>query len=130
MNKNVFRVIREYFDFTQAELAEELGLSKALISDLETGRRPPSRKAIDAFNNYFDLDDYQLTALSTALDADGNLPPLSQLVLKLIKFQSSKNQGRNDRGKMTKVSSLGIKQGGFLKPFRRDLNTNKETVNV
>lgn len=97
MNPHMFKVLREYVDLTQAELSLETGLSKALISDLETGRRFPSRNALDAYNRYFGLDDYQLATLGTALDSDGDLPKPSQFVLNVIKYVASKAQGRVDR---------------------------------
>lgn len=39
-NHNILRLLRIYAQWTQAEMAERLGIRASYVSDLETGKRP------------------------------------------------------------------------------------------
>lgn len=50
MNKERFKQHRKDLNLTQEELAEELGITQASVSRIETGARKASKRLIKAFS--------------------------------------------------------------------------------
>lgn len=54
MQHEALRLVRVFHDLNQAALAERLGISKSYLSEIESGKKPPTldllQKYADAFN--------------------------------------------------------------------------------
>lgn len=59
--QNVFKQLRLASSFTQAEMAEKLGISKSTISMYENGNREPDFETLEKIADFFNVDiDYLL----------------------------------------------------------------------
>ncbi|WP_101698537.1 helix-turn-helix domain-containing protein [Clostridium minihomine] len=61
---NTLKQLRKNKGLTQAELAQELGMSKSSISMYEIGAREPDFETLEAFADYFNVDMNYLTGWS------------------------------------------------------------------
>lgn len=61
---NTLKQLRKNKGITQADLAQELGLSKSTISMYEIGAREPDFETLEAFADYFNVDMNYLTGWS------------------------------------------------------------------
>lgn len=55
MLSEAFRLIRVFHDMKQQELADELGLSKSYVSELESGKKVPSMDVIQKYSDRFGI---------------------------------------------------------------------------
>lgn len=59
--KNVFKRLRTSSGYTQAEMAEKLGIAKSTISMYENGNREPDFETLEIIADFFNVDiDYLL----------------------------------------------------------------------
>lgn len=59
--QNIFKRLRNSGGFTQAEMAEKLGISRSTIGMYETGAREPDFETLEAIADFFNVDiDYLL----------------------------------------------------------------------
>ena len=59
--KNVFKRLRTSSGYTQADIAEKLGISKSTISMYENGNREPDFETLELIADFFNVDiDYLL----------------------------------------------------------------------
>lgn len=65
----VIVVLRALSGMTQAELAELAGTTASVISEYETGRRRPSRKAVERFAEVLDIPSHKIDGLLPVLRA-------------------------------------------------------------
>lgn len=65
----VIVVLRALSGMTQAELAELAGTTASVISEYETGRRRPSRKAVERFAKVLDIPSHKIDGLLPVLRA-------------------------------------------------------------
>ena len=65
----VIVVLRALSGMTQTELAELAGTTASVISEYETGRRRPSRKAVERFAEVLDVPSYKIDSLLPVLRA-------------------------------------------------------------
>src|SRR5689334_4576639 len=63
----VIVVLRALSGMTQAELAELAGTTARVISEYETGRRRPSRKAVERFARVLDIPSHKIYGLLPVL---------------------------------------------------------------
>lgn len=54
MNK-AFRLIRTYHGIRQSQLAEEMGLSKSYLSELESGKKEISIEVLKKYSEHFNM---------------------------------------------------------------------------
>lgn len=92
----VIVVLRALSGMTQAELAELAGTTASVISEYETGRRRPSRKAVERFAEVLDIPSHKI---------DGLLPVLRTL------------------RQSTRQSSPGLSEESLALKTARDLET-------
>ena len=53
MYNRALRLIRVFHDMSQSDVAENLGLSKSYISELEHGHKKPSIEVLEKYSNFF-----------------------------------------------------------------------------
>lgn len=55
MIHKVLRMVRAYHHVNQIELSKQTGVSKTVISDLETGKKQPTLKTLEKYAKYFKI---------------------------------------------------------------------------
>lgn len=59
--QNIFKKLRQAHGYTQAELADKLGISRSRIGMYETGAREPDFETLEIIADFFNVDtDYLL----------------------------------------------------------------------
>ena len=51
--KKALRLMRLFHDLSQKELAEKLGIAKSYISEIESGKKPPTLKLVYQYAMHF-----------------------------------------------------------------------------
>lgn len=70
INKNVFKLIRVFFDLTQAQMAKRLGCSRSLVASVETGYRKITPKMAAKLRQSFYLHEKTIDQLSAVAKDD------------------------------------------------------------
>ena len=68
--ESVFKYLRMREGYTQAELAEKLGVSKSTISMYENGNRKPDYESLEHIADFFNVDMDFLTARTSEQTSD------------------------------------------------------------
>jgi transcriptional regulator with XRE-family HTH domain len=55
MLNKALRLMRVFNDLSQKELAEKLGISKSLISEIESGKKNSTIELLNKYSNFFDI---------------------------------------------------------------------------
>lgn len=78
--KDRIKRLRESRNMSQAELANELGISNGLIAMYETGKRYPSRKRLEQIADYFNVSMDYLTGreIGSIYYLDPNVAQIAQ----------------------------------------------------
>jgi transcriptional regulator with XRE-family HTH domain len=91
------RLIRVFHDMKQAQLADELQLSKSYLSEIESQNKEPTLAVINKYAEYFDLPASSILFFSEKLDSKeldakptGNIPKLILSILKFIADRSGR----------------------------------------
>jgi transcriptional regulator with XRE-family HTH domain len=72
MYHRALKLIRQYHRLSQIELAEQLGLSKSFISELEKeGGKKPSVDVLERYSNYFRIPLSSLLLFAERTGVDG-----------------------------------------------------------
>lgn len=95
---NTLKTLRKQKDFTQAQLAEKLGLTKSVISAYENGLRMPSYDILISIANIFKVTTDFLLGLENrqTVDFSGLTEEEIAALLNLIKAMSRKTRLRQD----------------------------------
>jgi transcriptional regulator with XRE-family HTH domain len=51
----VLKLLRNYHNLSQIELADKLGISNSHLSEIESGKKTPSLKLLDKYDRFFEL---------------------------------------------------------------------------
>jgi transcriptional regulator with XRE-family HTH domain len=99
MLSQALRLLRVYHDTTQKKLAEELGISKSYLSEIESGKKTPTLSLLELYSKYFDVPISSILFFSENLENDESTEKLKKVisskVLKLLDF-IAKYSRRND----------------------------------
>jgi len=52
---HVLRLVRIFHDLNQKELADELKISKSYLSEIESGKKPPTLSLLEGYATIFDI---------------------------------------------------------------------------
>ena len=64
MIHRALKVIREFHEMKQNQLAEKLDISKSYLSEIETGKKPANLELLQKYSNIFDISVSSLIFLS------------------------------------------------------------------
>jgi transcriptional regulator with XRE-family HTH domain len=62
------RLIRVFYDLSQKDLAEKLGISKSYISEIESGKKTPTIDLLNKYSNFFDIPTSSIMFFAENLD--------------------------------------------------------------
>ena len=88
------KILRTSHDFNQKDLAAKLGISRAYISEIESGRKTPTIKILESYAEVFQIPVSSIIFLAENINA-GNLNALqgciSPKIIALIKFLAERS---------------------------------------
>jgi transcriptional regulator with XRE-family HTH domain len=67
------KLVRQFHDLSQTDLARRLGISKSYLSELEAGKKSPTMELLGKYSEEFSLPASTLMLFAERLD--GNLSP-------------------------------------------------------
>lgn len=70
MNGEVLKLLRVFNDIKASDLAEQLGISKSYLSEIEHDRKKPSIELLDKYAEILKIKTSTLMLFSEALDED------------------------------------------------------------
>ena len=89
LNK-VLRLIRIFHDLKQKELAEKLGISKSLLSEIESGKKTPTLSVLNRYAEVFQVPVSSIIFFSENINSDVDVENLqtfiSPKIITLMKF--------------------------------------------
>ncbi len=96
LNK-VLRLIRIFHDLKQKKLAEKLGISKSLLSEIESGKKTPTLSVLNRYAEVFQVPVSSIIFFSENINSDVDVENLqtfiSPKIITLMKFVAE-NFGR------------------------------------
>lgn len=103
--------IRQFNRLTQTELSKALKVSRSTISDVESGRRPPTLKLLQCYSDYFKMPVSDIHLLSEGLDKSNSFfTGTAMKILKWIASDDSDPVANKDVGGGTGSHSGKLKQ--------------------
>ncbi|WP_018414806.1 helix-turn-helix domain-containing protein [Teredinibacter turnerae] len=72
MINRALKLIRQFHEMTQQELAEKLDISKSYLSELESGKKTVSYELIEKYSKIFDISASSLVFFSESISSDDN----------------------------------------------------------
>lgn len=100
MIHRALKLIRQFNEIKQVELAEKLGISKSYLSEIESGRKTVSFELLERYAGIFDIDVTSLVFFSESIDKKSGLASkykevVSGKILDLMEwYVGSKNKSR------------------------------------
>lgn len=96
MLNKALRLIRQYHKKTQAELAEQLAISKEQLISIENGKRPIDKDLLQRYSVIFDISESSLVFFSESITNEGKYAKkirnsLAGKVLDVIEWINKKN---------------------------------------
>lgn len=55
MINKALRIIRQYHEYKQIDLAKEIGISKSYLSEIESGKKPVTLELLNKYSVLFDI---------------------------------------------------------------------------
>lgn len=97
---NAIKLIRQYHNFNQTQLASKLSISTSYLSELESGKKEPTLDILQRYSNVFDVPLSSLVVFSETLEGSHSISKarsfISKKMLKILEWiadQNDKNQG-------------------------------------
>lgn len=99
MLNNALRMIRVFHDLSQREMADDLGISKSYLSEIESGKKEPTLSLVQRYSDLFDIPASSILFFSENLDetamAKRDRLRISKKVLSMLNFIAERS-GRAD----------------------------------
>lgn len=103
MINDALRLIRQYHNIDQTQLAGKLSVSTSYLSEIEAGRKEPTLDLIQRYATFFNVSLSSLVIFSETIDGSQNKSTVrsfvSKKMLKILKWIADDDQGtiRKDR---------------------------------
>jgi transcriptional regulator with XRE-family HTH domain len=80
MLNKALRLMRVFNDLSQKDLAEKLGISKSLISEIESGKKNSTIELLNKYSEFFDIPVSSIIFFSERLDHNTKTEKVRSLV--------------------------------------------------
>lgn len=80
MLNEALRLMRVFYDLTQKDLAEKLGISKSHLSEIESGKKTPTLNMLERYSEVFDIPVSSIMFFSENLNSDINTEKIRTFV--------------------------------------------------
>ncbi|MBL4911449.1 MAG: helix-turn-helix transcriptional regulator [Alteromonadaceae bacterium] len=74
MINKALKIIRQFHNLKQVELAESLAISKSYLSEIESGKKPASVELLEKYSKQFDIPMSSLVFFSESLEDKKKIP--------------------------------------------------------
>jgi transcriptional regulator with XRE-family HTH domain len=80
MLNDALRLIRVFHDLTQKDLAEQLGISKSHLSEIESGKKTPSLPLLDRYAGFFKVPASSIMFFAENMESDQDMEKVKAFV--------------------------------------------------
>ncbi|XYJ10722.1 helix-turn-helix transcriptional regulator [Telluria sp. B2] len=96
MINNALRLIRQYHNINQTQLAAKLSISSSYLSELESGKKEPTLDILHRYADCFDVPLSSLVVFSETLDGSQSKSKarsfISKKMLKILEWIADKDE--------------------------------------
>lgn len=101
MINNAMRVIRQYHNLNQVQLADKLCISTSYLSELESGKKEPSLELLHKYSTVFDVPLSSLVVFSETLDGMHGTSKvrsfISKKMLKILEWIADRDEQKSSK---------------------------------
>ena len=83
----VLKLVRQYHRLDQKSAAEKLDIPASYLSEMERGKKEPTLRVIEKYQNTFDLPSSSLLFIAESLQS-GSKKEISSKAIKILKWAS------------------------------------------
>lgn len=99
MIHKALKVIRQFHGITQVELANNLGISKSHLSEIESGKKTVTLNLLEAYSKKFDIPVSSLVFFSESIGDEGKIPKKIRLaftgkIIELMEWLNNKDESK------------------------------------
>ncbi|MBW8371223.1 MAG: helix-turn-helix domain-containing protein [Thiobacillus sp.] len=100
---NAIKLIRQYHNLNQTQLALKLSISTSYLSELESGKKEPTLDILQRYSNVFNVPLSSLVVFSETLEGSHSINKarsfISKKMLKILEWIADQNE--NNQGERT-----------------------------
>ncbi len=74
MLNRILKLVRQYNEMSQTDLAEKLQISKSYLSEIESGKKVISLELVQRYSEIFDIPTYTLIFFSESMGKGNSIP--------------------------------------------------------
>ncbi|WP_011220641.1 helix-turn-helix domain-containing protein [Photobacterium profundum] len=99
MINKALKIIRQFHNVKQVELAQKLNLSKSYLSEIESGKKPVNLELLDKYSNLFDIPVSSLVFFSETIGKEGKNAQkfryaFADKILNIMEWMAIKNESK------------------------------------
>lgn len=106
MLNKALKLIRAFYDISQSELSDRLGISKSYLSEIESGKKQPTIEILNKYSAQFDIPLSSILFFSENMDSNKITDKLRVGIAKKIVSILEWNQTRNENTKAIKTKEF------------------------
>jgi len=106
MLNKALKLIRAFYDISQSELSDSLGISKSYLSEIESGKKQPTIEILNKYSAQFDIPLSSILFFSENMDSKKITDKLRVGIAKKIVSILEWNQTRNENTKAIKAKEF------------------------
>jgi transcriptional regulator with XRE-family HTH domain len=106
MLNKALKLIRAFYDISQSDLSDKLGISKSYLSEIESGKKQPTIDILNKYSSQFDIPLSSILFFSESLDGNKITDKLRVGIAKKIVSILEWNQTRNENTENIKTQKF------------------------
>ena len=107
MLNKALKIIRTFYDVSQSELSDRLGISNSYLSEIESGKKQPSIELLTKYSDNFDIPLSSILFFSENLDnpkpSDKIRMHVAKRIMSILEWNQQRNETSSKFGKKAKV---------------------------
>ena len=99
MINRALKVIRQFHQLKQVELAIDLGISKSYLSEIESGKKLVSMDILQRYSDIFDIPASSLVFFSESMEKEGQIPKrfrtvFASKIIDIMEWLTKRNESK------------------------------------
>jgi transcriptional regulator with XRE-family HTH domain len=99
MINRALKLIRQFHEMNQSELALKFDMSKSYLSEIESGKKPASFELLEKYSKEFEISTSSLVFLSESISSKKNIPEkfrslFSGKILDVMEWRINRNEAK------------------------------------
>ncbi|MFJ3077521.1 helix-turn-helix transcriptional regulator [Pseudomonas sp. NPDC087029] len=107
MLNKALKIIRTFYDVSQSELSDRLGISNSYLSEIESGKKQPSIELLTKYSDNFDIPLSSILFFSENLDnpkpSDKIRMHVAKRIMSILEWNQQRNETSSKFGKKSKI---------------------------